>query len=119
MFVQTNEDNRIVATSEKQEWLPDSFEFEFPEDFDFSQQHEYTIVDGVLEYSKSPSTSEYEERQRKSDARELMLDELPEYQADSDDSITALYEENLAMQQTIAEQDDAITMLYEMMLGGE
>lgn len=49
MFVQTDDSGRIVATTAREEWAgPGSFEFDFPEGFDFDRQNDYTIVDGAL-----------------------------------------------------------------------
>ena len=56
MFVQTNEEGRILATSEDGASLPNSFEFAFPDGFDFGMQRDYTIKDGVLSHSESETT---------------------------------------------------------------
>ena len=48
-FVQTDETGRILVTTPHAEFAgPEMFEFEFPDDFDFSQQNAYRIVDGEL-----------------------------------------------------------------------
>lgn len=53
MFVQTDNEGRILATSENGSTIPNSFEFEFPADFDFSKQFDYIIKDGVLSHFES------------------------------------------------------------------
>lgn len=49
MYVTTDTSGRILATSEYAEYLPEeAFEFEFPDDFDFTVQNDYRVVDGEL-----------------------------------------------------------------------
>ena len=51
MFVSVDEDGRICATTEFEEYRSDDmFEFEFPADFNFDDQGDYRILDGVLTY---------------------------------------------------------------------
>lgn len=63
MYIQTNEEDRIVSVMEKS-FIDDEgneveqdttgyFEFEFPEDFDLSKSYEYIVKDGKLIYSMS------------------------------------------------------------------
>lgn len=54
MYVLTDENGRITATAEKKEYLSsDAFEFEFPNDFDFSTIGEYIVENGKLKESRS------------------------------------------------------------------
>lgn len=59
MYAQTDTDGRITATTPYEEYASeDMFEFNFPEDFDFSQQNAYVIQNGKLEYSPKPLSEE-------------------------------------------------------------
>lgn len=53
MFISTDENGRITATSERAEFLINPIEFEFPADFDFSTIGEYIVENGELVYSRS------------------------------------------------------------------
>ncbi len=61
-FTETDDTGRINATTSHKEYAADSyFEFDFPEDFDFSNQREYRIVKGELIRDVAPpSKSEIE-----------------------------------------------------------
>lgn len=48
MFVLTDENGRIIATTNVEEFAEGFDEFDFPEDFDFFNQINYKIVDGEL-----------------------------------------------------------------------
>lgn len=49
MFVQTDDDGRILATTDRKEYTDDTYtQFDFPEDFPFWSQNSYRIVDGEL-----------------------------------------------------------------------
>lgn len=49
MYVSTGDDGRIFITTDNQAYTDETyFEFDFPEDFDYSLQNEYRIVDGEL-----------------------------------------------------------------------
>ena len=48
MYISISEDGRIYASTDVEEFAEGMTEFEFPEDFDFSKQNEYRIVDGEL-----------------------------------------------------------------------
>lgn len=51
-YVSLDEKDRIVMSTFKEEWAnEDSFEFTFPDDFDFSKQNDYLIQNGELVYS--------------------------------------------------------------------
>lgn len=59
MYISTNETGRIlVATDYEQYASDDMFEFSFPDDFDFSIQNEYRIVDGELVHDPERPTDE-------------------------------------------------------------
>lgn len=61
MFVQTDETGRIGATTDSLDFAgTEMFLFDFPEDFDFSQQDDYRIVDGELIYDPKPIPVEYQ-----------------------------------------------------------
>lgn len=48
-FVQTDENGRILVTTPNVEYAgAEMFAFAFPDDFDFSKQDDYRIVDGEL-----------------------------------------------------------------------
>src|SRR5699024_4399152 len=58
-YTQTDSTGRIVCTTEHQEYAgPNFIQIDFPEDFNFSTQIEYVIVDGALTHSPRPKTSE-------------------------------------------------------------
>ena len=48
MYVSVDENGRICASTSKEEYAEGMTEFEFPDDFDFSQQDSYRIVDKEL-----------------------------------------------------------------------
>ena len=59
MYVQTDTDGRITATTPYEEYASeDMFEFNFPKDFEFSQQNEYVIQNGKLVHSPKPLSEE-------------------------------------------------------------
>ena len=62
MYVSTSDDGRIFVTTDNEAYTDETyFEFDFPEDFDYSLQNEYRIVDGDLVHEPiepSPSTQE-------------------------------------------------------------
>lgn len=58
MYVSTDETGRIGATTEYKQFAIGMDEFEFPEDFDFTKQHEYRIVDGELVHDPLPEPAE-------------------------------------------------------------
>lgn len=58
-YVSIDEENRICSTTDVLEYAgPDSFDFDFPEDFDFSLQYEYRIVDHNLVHDPIPVSAE-------------------------------------------------------------
>lgn len=58
MFVATDENGRITATTDVEEFAQGMQEFDFPEDFDFSHQGDYTIQDGALVYDGAQTAEE-------------------------------------------------------------
>lgn len=59
MFVSTDEEGRINATTDNIEYAgEDMFPFTFPDDFVFSTQNEYRIVDGELIHDPKPPSEE-------------------------------------------------------------
>ena len=118
MFVQLNEENRIIGTADENCFPEDTIviEFNFPEDFDFDNQYEFEIVDGKLVASESEDAKRYSEETEQLEKREEFLSTAPDTLSDQDDAVCALYEENLAIKKTAAEQDDAICYLYEQLL---
>lgn len=118
MFVQLNEENRIIGTAEENCFPEDTIviEFNFPDNFDFNTQYEYLIIDNKLITSESEDAKKYRMETEEMEARETFLTEAPDTLSDQDDAVCALYEENLAIKKTAAEQDDAICYLYEQIL---
>lgn len=59
MYVELDDTGRISVTSQYQEYVSeDAIEFTFPDDFDFSLQHEYKIQNGELNHDPLPPTEE-------------------------------------------------------------
>ena len=54
MYVSLDENGRICASTSKEEYAEGMTEFEFPDDFDFSQQDSYRIVDKELIFDPVP-----------------------------------------------------------------
>ena len=93
-YVNIDETGRIYCTVyEEQYRQPEDIEFEFPDDFDFSVQYEYRIVDGELVHDPLPDPPEMQIAQLKTQLAstdyavikvyEAMVtgDELPEEEA--------------------------------------
>lgn len=58
-FTATDETGRINVTVENEEYTDETyFKFDFPDDFDFSKQYEYRIVDGQLVHDPAPPSEE-------------------------------------------------------------
>lgn len=59
MFVQTDDDGRILATTDREKYTDDTYvQFDFPEDFLFWSQNSYRIVDGELVLDPPQETEE-------------------------------------------------------------
>lgn len=58
MYAMLDDDGRICATTDIEEYAEGFIEFEFPDDFDFNNQSDYIIKDGVLIYSPTPLSDE-------------------------------------------------------------
>lgn len=55
MWISTDETGRICASTDVEEYADGMVEFnDFPEDFDFSKQDDYRIVEGVLTHDPRP-----------------------------------------------------------------
>ena len=63
MYVSVDETGRIFATTEFEEYAEGMSEFIFPDDFDFSKQYEYRIVDGKLIHDPEPPSDDILEHQ--------------------------------------------------------
>ena len=72
MFIQTDDDGRITASTDAPEYADGMQEFDIPEDFDFSKQHEYRIENGELIHDPLPPTDEEIEAQKQAKRREQM-----------------------------------------------
>lgn len=121
MFVQLNEENRIIGTAEYDCFPDDTIvvEFDFPEDFDFGVQYDHKIIDGKLIESESVETKAQREENVSSKDRERFLSEAPNTINEQDDAICALYEENLALKSAANDVDDAVCYLYEQLTRGD
>lgn len=60
MYIQTDEDGRILASTDNPDYAEDMLEFDMPDDFDYSHQDDWLIRDGKLVYSKRPDSSEFQ-----------------------------------------------------------
>ena len=58
MYAMLDDDGRICATTDIEEYAEGFIEFEFPDDFDFNNQSDYIIKDGVLIHSPTPLSDE-------------------------------------------------------------
>lgn len=58
MYVSLDETGRIGATTDIEEYAEGMTEFTFPDDFDFTVQNEYRIVDGELVHDPLPPSDE-------------------------------------------------------------
>lgn len=75
---------------------------------------DYEEVEEWVEYTEE-ELAEMEKREKEAD----FLVNGPDIIAEQDDTICALYEENLALKATTADQDDAICYLFEQMTEGK
>ena len=58
MYAMLDDDGRICATTDIEEYAEGFIEFEFPDDFDFNNQSDYIIKDGVLIHIPTPLSDE-------------------------------------------------------------
>lgn len=58
MYAMLDDDGRICATTDIEEYAEGFIEFEFPDDFDFNNQSDYIIKDGVLIHRPTPLSDE-------------------------------------------------------------
>lgn len=58
MYVSLDETGRIGASTDIEEYAEGMTEFTFPDDFDFTKQNEYRIVDGELIHDPKPPSEE-------------------------------------------------------------
>ena len=58
MYAMLDDDGRICATTDIEEYAEGHIESEFPDDFDFNNQSDYIIKDGVLIHSPKPLSDE-------------------------------------------------------------
>lgn len=54
MYVMTDADGRIAATSATHHLGEGEFEFDFPQDFDFTRQRDWRLVEGELVHDPLP-----------------------------------------------------------------
>lgn len=75
VYVSVDKDGRIGATTDTKEFASDEMiSFEFPEDFDFSIQYEYRVVDGELVHDPlSPSDEEIAAEQTRQRNAQIQL----------------------------------------------
>lgn len=69
MWYSADETGRIMATTDQEQFAEGMTEFTFPDDFDFSVQHEYRIQNGELIHDPLPKSEEelaYEQEQQRS-----------------------------------------------------
>ena len=72
-FVQTDDTGRILVTTDTIDYAgTEMYGFTFPDDFDFSIQDEYRIVDGGLVHDPLPPTEEKLAAQEEAQRREQM-----------------------------------------------
>lgn len=77
MYVATDEDGRIGATTDVQEYAEGMAEFDFPDDFDFLTQSDWRIVDGELVHDPPQPTPEEIAQQQAAEVREQSLAAVP------------------------------------------
>lgn len=77
MYAHVNDDFYIDVTVEDEQYADDSYvEFDFPENFDFTKQSEYKIVDGELIHDPLPPSEEeleYERQQKLNEQIQLAV----------------------------------------------
>lgn len=100
MFISLDENGRITASAEKEEYLINPINFDFPEDFDFSTIGEYVVENGELKYSRS---------------QESIKDEIADYQAKLNATDWVVIKINEAMIK--GENVSALTMKYADIIG--
>ncbi len=99
-YVQTDETGRILVTVEDEAYTDETYsEFDFPDDFDFSSQSDYRIVDGALVHEVAPPTEEglalARERQRRAqmEAAVSLFVRSADLTDDQAASVSALHED--------------------------
>lgn len=76
MYVMTDENGRITATTDRKEFAEGMRSIDLPDDFDISKQGEYRIIDGELVHDPLPPTEEelaYQEEQERRKQLELAV----------------------------------------------
>ena len=76
MYVSLDKENRICATSFEKKYLVDYFEFDFSQDFDFSKQNEYKIIDNQLVHEPLPQPKPEPSLQEQIDDLTLLVAEM-------------------------------------------
>lgn len=66
MYIATDENGRITASTEYEEYAGGMREFDLPEGFDFTRQYEYRVVDGELVHDPEPEPADVRIAQIKS-----------------------------------------------------
>lgn len=130
-YVQTDDDGRIVAVmpgefedvnadtgevmaiaSNTEGWIP----FDVPEGIRDGGFEDYIIADGKLVQSEAPWKAEARKAEAAAKARAETLENLAQYQADTDAALCEIYEANDKAQ---ADTDAALCEIYEMLIGGK
>ena len=94
------QDNRIAVSSADSNLGPDAMEFEFPEDFDFSLQHNYLVIGGELAHDPLPELEPESSPIERLEAR-----------------VQELAQENQALAQENTATMVALTEVYELLMG--
>ena len=72
MYALLDENGRICATTDREEYSVGMIEFDFPEDFDFSKQENYRIENGELALDLLPISEEEKEIEQKMQYQEQL-----------------------------------------------
>lgn len=111
MYIQTDESGRIVGISEGPEEGFFEYAGELPDEW-----NDYILVDSRPVFSEAPERAAQREAEAAAKAREEMLANLAQYQADTDAALCEVYE---SADKAQADTDAALCEIYELLIGGK
>lgn len=114
MWLYLDSDNRILASTDTEEFAEGMEPYDMPDDFDFSKQDQYVMQDGAPVYSKRPLTPEQQAAKDARDAeteRQETLSLLPDAVADLSETVSTNETDLTDVNNAIAELSELVSEL--------